>query len=54
MQARECKDGWLVTIEDNRIVPKREDVLRLARQEGLRFDGTALNEVFLHPLPKAL
>ena len=50
LTARQCKDGWAVTIEDTRVLHSLTDVLDMARYEGLRHDKTAKNEVFIHHL----
>ena len=35
LQARKCKDGWIVNITDNRIVASLTEAVILAKQNGL-------------------
>ena len=51
MRAEQCSDGWYVKIIETRFVQTLTDVKTIARHEGLRHDETALNEVFIVPLP---
>ena len=50
MKATQCGNGWNVEITERISVHDMTDVKRIARQEGIRHDNTALNELFLNPL----
>ena len=50
LSAKQTGDGWHVKVTETHILPTLSDVHALVRYEGLRYDDTALNEVFIYPL----